>query len=120
MPFRVGLGVAAAVLALVILRVRFGYDVAVPPMPPRPQPSKLSTIDVERAVERSPQFYANHVAEDATAYKLERAPTAAEMGQALPYRVENPGKVLDPADRSKNLVEALGLRLSLSVQTIEG
>jgi hypothetical protein len=119
-PFRVGVAVAALLVALLIARMRFCYSVEVPEMPPRPVEKKMSTIDVARAVESSPQFYAEYLVRDARDYGLRRAPTVEEMSRALPYVVKDLDLVLDPGDKKQNRGEALGLVFTASVQKVEG
>jgi hypothetical protein len=118
-PFRIAVALAAVVLALLILRMRFCYDVELASLPPRPVPRRVSAAEVNRTVEASPEFYADHVAKDAVTYGLTTPPKATELGRALPYKVVSlDDVVLDPADKN-NRAEALGLVLRASVQSIE-
>lgn len=119
LPFKIGVGLGALLLAVVIGRMRFCDDIELPAMPARPAAKPISTVEVERAVERSPAFYAQHVSKDAAAFGLERAPTPADMGKPFPYRAEDVAIVLDPSDK-KARGEALGLVFTMSLQSLEG
>lgn len=119
-PFRIGIAAVALLLIVGMIRLRFCGEVELPELPARPEPPRITPAEVTRAVERSPEFYAEYLGKDAKAFGIEPAPTLAEMGRALPYQAEDVGLVLDPSDKHKRVAEALGLRFSLAVEKIEG
>jgi hypothetical protein len=121
-PFRVGVGAVAALLAVGLFRVRLCHEVTAPPLPPKPAPKRISAVEASRTIERNPQFYADFLARDSRAYRVEPAATPESMSKVLPYHRETPGATLDPADKKHDgdHAEALGLALSIEVEAIKG
>jgi len=116
--FRIAVATGAVVVVATILWLRFGYELTVPPRPPRPE------ITVERAralaveLDRDPGTYAAHLASDAASLGI-ATPTAEAMSRAFPYRVDEQRRVLRPNDPQSS-IEAAGLRLFLVVRPIKG
>lgn len=117
--FRIIVLAVAGILALGIVRLRFCYSVSLPAKPPMPEPQNVSLRQVTESLEANPVTYAGYLEEDSREYGVTPVATAEQMARMLPYRLDETRTTLDPAAASK-VVEAAGLRLSVSVRDIKG
>ena len=114
---RIGIGVLAALLVVVILRLRFCYDVSLPPKPPRPDVSETvaSAKDITEAVEASVEGYAAFLAEDSKRYRIDPPATPETMARKFPYALDETTRELVPGT-AKSTLETAGLRLTASAR----
>jgi hypothetical protein len=117
--FRVAVVVAAVALAGAIARLSFCGSVELPAIPPRPHPKPVPVAKVTATVEADPGVYAQHLALDSRALRIEPPATPADMSRALVFESHDKPIALSPHGKQAS-AEVLGLKLSLAVSDIEG
>lgn len=117
--FRVAVLVAAVALAGAFARLSFCGGVELPAIPPRPRPKPVPVGKVTATVEADPAVYAEHLAKDSRALRIDPPVTPADMSRALVFASHAGSITLAPHGKQAT-AEVLGLALSLSVSDIEG
>ena len=117
--YRVAVLVVAIALAGAIARLSFCSSVELPAIPPRPRPKPVPVAKVTATVQADPGVYAEHLAKDSRALRIEPPATPADMSRALVFESHDKPIALSP-HRKQASAEALGLKLSLAVSDIEG
>jgi len=117
--FRVAVLVTAVALAGAIARISFCGSVDLPAIPPRPRPKPVQVARVTATVEADPGVYAEHLAKDSRALRIEPPVTPADMSRALVFASHDQPITLAPKGKHAT-AEVLGLKLSLAVSDIEG
>jgi len=135
--FRVAVVVAAVVLAGAVARLSFCRGGELPAIPPRPRARPVPVAKVTATVEADPGVYGEHLSRDSRALKIEPPVTPADMARVLVFESHDKPIALSPpgsgksrkgkgkgkskgASASGSSTDVLGLRLSLSVEEIEG
>ena len=115
--FQAAVGVGAAILVLLIVRLRFCYA---PTAPDRPEVPELTVQDIQRAsrsIDNSQTAYGVHLKNDSLAAGIRPAATPSSMSQVFEYRRHDDRTMLRPGTSPVN---AVGLRLRLVLQSIRG
>jgi hypothetical protein len=117
--FRVAVLGIAVVASLAILALRFGYDLDLPAMPPKPAGAIDQAHAVVEGIGRSDRAYAERVTRDARRLGARTEPE--EMQRVFAHRREELAFTLDPRGGvDTTAVEAAGLRLRIEVERIPG
>ena len=106
---------AAVVVTAALLFARFGYDIDLPAMPPKPPGPLEKARSAADRVSGSESAYRQRVARDARSFGVDTAPE--EMERAFAYRREEPGATLYPGDE-RDALDVAGLRLRLEVEPV--
>jgi hypothetical protein len=120
--FRIGVGAAAVAAAAVIGRLTFYHPIDLPAVPPEPVPTRETVavaVAAVTAVQPDPGAYAQQLASDSRALRIEPPVTPADLSGVLAYRVDATRRILAPG-RKRATAHVLGLDLSLSVDDIAG
>jgi hypothetical protein len=117
--FRASVVIAAVVLAGAVSRISFCRGGDLPAIPPRPRPKAVPVAQVTATVEADPGVYAERLARDSRALRIEPPVTPADISRALVFESHDQRFALTPKGKGSS-AEMLGLRLSLSVADIEG
>jgi hypothetical protein len=120
--FRVVAGVVALVAAAVVARLIFFHAIVLPALPPQPVATRekvATAVARVAATERDPAAYAELLARDSRAWRIDPPVTPADLSGVMPYRADTQRRVLDPG-RKRATASVLGLDLSLAVAKIAG
>jgi hypothetical protein len=117
--FRVAVVVAAVALAGTIARLSFCRGGELPAVPPRPRPRPVPVAKLTASVQADPAVYAEHLAKDSRALRIEPPVTPADMARAFAFESSDTPIALAPRGKGSS-AEVLGLALSLAVEDIEG
>lgn len=107
--FRTGVIAGGLVLVLVITYLRFCGSLSIPAKPPAPTGPTGTQKQLLSQATATPGMYLNFLERDAAAAGV-RAPTPADMGKKLAYRVDDARHVLELGQPA---IEVAGLRLHL-------
>jgi hypothetical protein len=110
---RIGASVAAVLVLVAGLVVRFNYELTLPSKPPRPPPpdnAALRRMDFE-----NPDIYKAYLEQDSTTYGADRT-TPADLDAPFPYERSEASQNLRPGDPA---IETGMLRVSARVQKLE-
>jgi hypothetical protein len=120
--FRIGVGAAAVAAAVLIGRLTFYHRIDLPELPPEPVQTRETVaiaVAAATAVQPDPGAYAEQLASDSRALRIEPAVTPADLSSVLEYRAETKRRILEPS-RKRATAHVLGLDLSLSVEDVAG
>lgn len=116
MQYRGGVVLIAAIVAVLLGRIRFCQDLELPAKPDRPVAfvgTAATAEAVSESISESSVAYAEYLKDDAAAFGIQPIPPRF-MGKIFPYRSERTRHVLQPGDTK----EILGLSVSLSVEKV--
>ncbi len=113
--FRIAVAVGAAMLAGLMIKVRFCYDPSLPAAPPPPRFSVEDASDVSRRVGQSSDLYANYLRSDSLAQGIQPPTTLDQMSAVFPYQIDNQRRTLSAGGEP---ITVAGLRLRLTAQRI--
>ena len=116
--FRAAVVAGGLLLVLLMIEVRFGYDLTLPERPPRPRVTVAEAHAITAAVDRDPAAYAEYLRRDAATYGVAPVSPAA-MGKVLPYFTDDTDYVLRPGSDDAS-VQIGALRLTAVVQEQNG
>ena len=117
-PFRIGVLILAALVAVGMVRLRFCSEMTLPAKVAAPEPREISLGDVTSSLGESPSIYAGYLEKDAETYGVAPVPEAKDMSRVLRHQVDDARQRLDP--KKNPSIESAGLKLSISVRKIEG
>ena len=117
--FRAAVVISALVLAGAVARISFCRGGDLPAIPPRPRPRPVPVATVTATVEADPGIYAQHLARDSKALRIDPPVTPAAISRALVFESHDKPLALSPRGKGSS-ANVLGLRLSLSLADIEG
>ncbi len=120
--FRVAAGAVALVAAAVVARLTFFHAVVLPELPPQPVATReavATAVATVAATERDPAAYAEQLASDSRALRIDPPVTPADLSGVMSYRADMQRRALEPR-RKHATASVLGLDLSLSVAEIPG
>jgi hypothetical protein len=117
--FRASVVIAAVVLAGAIARLSFCRGGDLPAIPPRPRPKAVPVAKVTATVQADPGMYAEHLAKDSRALRIDPPVTPADMSRALVFESHDKPITLSPRGKQAS-ARVLDLQLSLSIADIEG
>jgi hypothetical protein len=117
--YRAGVVALAVAGAAVIVKLSFCSAVDLPPLPSRPEPERVEVARVTAAAERDPAVYAQQLADDSRALKIEPAVTPADLARVFPYQSSEDGFALEVRGK-RSAARVLGLELALRLEKIEG
>jgi hypothetical protein len=105
----------AALLVLLIMRLRFCTEMTLDRRPPRPNVTNVAPSDVAAEVEASERGYAAFLVGDSRKYSVSPAMTPADMAKKFPYNVDENRYLLTPG-KADSSIQTAGLRLTASVR----
>jgi hypothetical protein len=107
-------GVAALVLfvMLVVVFMRFDYDLTLPPLPPKPPPPSAASL---RGADFRPEMFQAYLQRDAREFGVVPTPTAHDLSAPLAYELVDSRQ---PLLLGGSTVETRTLRLSLRVEKL--
>lgn len=120
--FRAAVGAVVLLAAVVVARLIFFHAIVLPELPPQPVATRekvATAVAVVAATERNPAAYAEQLAGDSRALRIDPPVTPADLSGVMPYRADTERRVLEPR-RKRATASVLGLDLSLSVARIAG
>ena len=112
---RIATLVLAALLAVLMIRVRFCGELTVERRPPRPNVTNIAPRQVTADVEASDRGYAAFLVADSSKFSISPAVTPADMAKKFPYNVDENRYELTPGAADSS-VQTAGLRLTASAR----
>lgn len=117
--FRVAVATAAVLVGAAIMRLSFCRPVEMPALPAEPPPPRIEVGKVTATVASDPAEYAQRLATDSHALRVDPPATPAELSRVMAHQAKDTKLALEPRGK-KASAEVLGLRLALSVADIDG
>lgn len=118
-PFRIAVLMVAVLVGAAIVRLSFCRPVDLPAVPAQPPPPRIEVGAVQATVASDPAEYAQRVATDSRALRVDPPATPADLSRVMTHQAKDTRLALEPRGK-KSSAEALGLKLSLSVAEIDG
>jgi hypothetical protein len=120
--FRLGVAAAALTLGAIVARVGFCHEFVLPPVPVQPEPKSdvVTVAAASAAVDRDPSIYAETLATDSRALRIDPEVTPDDLSGVFAHRTDTRRRTLTPGRKRARTTEAAGLALSVSVADVEG
>ncbi len=105
----------AIIAMMLVTRLRYCGDFALPDKPSKPVAAVASGQDVSKRIGLSSEAYRTYLQRDAASFGIPSV-TEQQMAAVFPYQVDQEHHVLSPGES----IEVLGMKLTHSVETVKG
>ncbi|HTE54539.1 MAG TPA: hypothetical protein VK698_26985 [Kofleriaceae bacterium] len=115
--FRVVVGIIFLGIAAIVARVSFFHPVDLPAIPPPPVPARAEVVTARAtaAIDRDPAAFADRLASDSKALRIEPVATPADLSGVFAHRWDDKRRELEPGGHHAS-AEVLGLAMTLSIE----